>query len=100
GGRTIEAAAPLDLLPLFVRAGSIIPMGPVVQHCGEALDARLEVRVFDGADASFTLYEDENDNYNYERGEYRMTRLAWDDVRRTFAAEPSGRELRVVRVEP
>ena len=64
GGQTIDAAAPLDILPLFVRAGSIIPMGPKVQHASESLDAPIELRLYDGADRRFTFYEDENDNYN------------------------------------
>jgi hypothetical protein len=80
GGRTIEAAAPLDILPLFVRAGSILPMGPIVQHSGEGLEEPLEVRVYGGADDEFTLYEDDNDGYACERGEYRLTKLKWTDA--------------------
>jgi alpha-D-xyloside xylohydrolase len=87
------------VLPLFVRAGSILPMGPIVQHSGEGLDAPLEVRVYGGADGQFTFYEDENDNYNYERGQYRLTRMTWNDATKTFACDPP-RELHVVHVRP
>jgi alpha-D-xyloside xylohydrolase len=99
GGRTIEAAAPLDILPLFVRAGSILPIGPIVQHSGERLDETLEVRVYRGADPEFTLYEDDNDGYGYERGEYRLTKLAWNDAAQKLDSNPP-RRLRVVPVRP
>jgi alpha-D-xyloside xylohydrolase len=99
GGETIEAAAPLDILPLYVRAGSIIPMGPIVQHSGEGLDEPLDVRVYAGADGEFTLYEDDNDGYAYERGDYRLTTLTWKETAARFAADPSpSRRLRVVPV--
>jgi alpha-D-xyloside xylohydrolase len=99
GGRTIEAAAPVEILPLFVRAGSILPMGPIVQHSGEGLYEPLEVRVYRGADGEFTLYEDDNDGYAYERGEYRLTKLAWNDAAEKFDSNPP-RRLRVVPVHP
>jgi alpha-D-xyloside xylohydrolase len=99
GGRIVEAAAPLDILPLFVRAGSILPMGPIVQHSGEGLDEPLEVRVYGGADGEFTLYEDDNDGYGYERGEYRLTKLVWNDAAEKLDSNPP-RRLRVVPVRP
>jgi alpha-D-xyloside xylohydrolase len=79
GGRGIEAAAPLDRIPLYVRAGSIVPMGPEVQYAAENLNAPLELRVYPGADGEFPLYEDENDGYGYERGAYATVEIKWND---------------------
>ena len=79
GGRSIDAAAPLDRIPLYVRAGSIVPMGPEVQYATENLSAPVELRVYPGADGEFTLYEDENDGYAYERGAYATVEIKWDD---------------------
>jgi alpha-D-xyloside xylohydrolase len=79
GGRSIDAAAPLDQIPLYVRAGSIVPMGPEVQYADENLKAPVELRVYPGADGGFTWYEDENDGYGYERGAYATVEIKWDD---------------------
>jgi len=84
GGQTILADAPLEKLPIFVPAGSIIPMGPVVQHTGAATDKPWEVRVYPGADAEFDVYEDAGDGYDYEDGEYAWTTLEWDDATQTL----------------
>ena len=70
GGQTVSAAAPIDRCPLFVKAGSIIPIGPDVQYASEKPWNDIEVRIYGGADADFTLYEDEGDNYNYEKGRH------------------------------
>jgi alpha-D-xyloside xylohydrolase len=88
GGREITVKAPLDTVPLFVRAGSIIPMGPPVQHSCEHLDAPITLRVYDGRDVRIDFYEDENDNYNYERGAYSITPLAWYDAERRLTIGP------------
>ncbi len=71
GGQTVAAAAPLEQMPLFVRAGSIVPLGPSVQFAREKPADPIELRVYRGANGTFTLYEDEGDNYNYERGHPR-----------------------------
>lgn len=84
GGQWIDAAAPLNQLPLFVRAGSIIPMGPDVQYDGEKSWQSLNVRVYPGADGSFTLYEDEGDNYNYETRLYTEIPFQWNEATRTL----------------
>jgi alpha-D-xyloside xylohydrolase len=84
GGRTLQVAAPLERVPLFVRAGSIVPLGPVVQHTGEQTDAPLELRIYPGADATFTLYEDDGETYAYEHGERATCELTWDDAARTL----------------
>ncbi len=84
GGTTITTAAPLDRIPLFVRAGSIIPMGPDVQYAAEKPADPIELRVYRGADGSFTLYEDENDGYNYEKGVSATIPISWNEALRTL----------------
>ncbi len=79
GGTTVETDAPLDRIPVFTRAGSIVPMGPLRMHAGEAPDAPLELHVYPGRDATFVLYEDEGDGYGYEHGEFVTVELAWDE---------------------
>lgn len=84
GGQTIQADAPISHLPLFVRCGSIVPMMPVQQYTSEQTDAPYEIRVYPGADASFTLYEDSGDGYDYEQGAYATVEMQWDDSKKTL----------------
>jgi alpha-D-xyloside xylohydrolase len=84
GGQTINAAAPIETIPLFVRAGSIIPLGPYLQYATEKPADPIEIRIYTGADAKFVLYEDENDNYNYESGKYSTIALDWDEAEKIF----------------
>ena len=84
GPRTIDASAPLERLPLFVRAGSIVPMGPEKEWSNEKPEDPIELRVYRGADGDFTLYEDENDGYNYEKGVYATIPFHWDDAKQTL----------------
>ena len=84
GGKRIEADAPLAKLPLYVRAGSIIPMGPTMQWSTEKPADPIEIRVYPGADGDFTFYEDENDNYDYAKGQHATIQLHWDDAARTL----------------
>jgi alpha-D-xyloside xylohydrolase len=79
GGRTITADAPVSKIPLLIKEGSIIPMGPFVQYSDEKKPDSIEIRIYPGADAKFILYEDENDNYNYEKGVYSTIPFYWDD---------------------
>lgn len=74
----------LNRIPLFVRAGSVVPVGPDVQYSGEKAWDELTVCIYPGADGSFTLYEDEFDNYNYEKGAYTEIPMTWDDSSRTL----------------
>ncbi len=78
GARTIQAEAPLGVMPLFVKAGSIIPMGPDVQNARQNADP-IELRIYRGADGTFTLYEDEGDTYHYEKKVYATIPLHWDN---------------------
>ena len=84
GGKTISAAAPLSKSPLYIKAGSILPLGPDVQYANENKFDNLDIVVYPGADATFTLYEDEGDNYNYEKGEYSTIQLKWNDRSKTL----------------
>ncbi|MFB5662668.1 TIM-barrel domain-containing protein [Alteribacillus sp. HJP-4] len=87
GNKTIDADADLSTMPLFVRAGAIVPTGPEVQHTGEQPDAILSINIYPGADGNFTLYEDEGDNYSYENGEYSTINMSWDDAQRVLVME-------------
>lgn len=84
GGVTIVAQADLETLPLYVRAGSIVPLGPDVQYTDEQPEAVTRLKVYGGKDAAFTLYEDEGDNYNYETGSYAMIELSWCEADRSL----------------
>jgi alpha-D-xyloside xylohydrolase len=79
GGNKVTADAPLSKIPLYVKAGSIVPMGPNIQYATESIDP-LEIRVYKGANGTFTLYEDEGDTYNYENGKYSTITFTWDDT--------------------
>jgi alpha-D-xyloside xylohydrolase len=84
GAHEITAEAPLDRLPLYIRAGSIVPLGPDLEWSTQKPADPIEVRVYRGADGAFTLYEDENDNYNYEKGAYATIAFQWDDAKQTL----------------
>jgi alpha-D-xyloside xylohydrolase len=107
GGQTITSAAPIEKIPLLVKAGSIIPMGPFVQYAAEKPSAPIELRIYPGADGSFTFYEDENDNYNYEKGIFSTVTFSWNDAKRqltigkrqgSFPGMPEKRSFQIVIV--
>jgi alpha-D-xyloside xylohydrolase len=81
GGQEIRANAALETMPLFVKAGSIVPMGQFVQFASERPNALLEIRVYPGANGSFNLYEDEGETYNYEKGNFSIIAFYWDDAK-------------------
>ena len=82
GGKSVTLTTSLDRVPMFVRAGSILPLGPEMQYVGEKSWDNLEIRVYPGADGSFVLYEDEGDSYNYERGVCSTITFKWNDKAR------------------
>ena len=84
GGKKATFDAPIDKIPLLVKAGSIIPMGPFLQYSTEKPADPLELRIYTGANGHFSLYEDENDNYNYEKGVYSTIDFTWDDASRSL----------------
>lgn len=93
GGQTINREVPIDIMPIYVRAGSIIPWGPAVQYAAEKRWDNLEIRIYPGADGTFTLYEDENDNYNYEKGFYSTITFRWNDATRTLSIDERKRKF-------
>jgi alpha-D-xyloside xylohydrolase len=109
GGRTVSRACPLDILPLYVRAGSIVPFGPDVQYATEKPAAPYEIRIYPGANAKFTIYEDDNETYNYEKGQRATYELSWNEATRTlsigarqgsFPGMVAKRQLNVVPAAP
>lgn len=79
GGKWIIADAPISKIPLYIKAGSILPFGPAIQYATENIGKLIEIRVYKGADGIFELYEDENDNYNYEKGQFSIIPFIWND---------------------
>jgi len=73
-------------MPLYIKAGSIIPMGPFIQYATEKIDP-IEIRIYPGADGEFKLYEDECDNYNYEKGIYSLISFHWNDSLKTLTIQ-------------
>jgi alpha-glucosidase/alpha-D-xyloside xylohydrolase len=85
GGREARKAVDLSTMPLYVRAGSIIPMGPVKQYTAEKVDGPLTLVIYPGASATFALYEDDGATFNYRRGEFMRIEMTWNDSRRSLA---------------
>ena len=83
GGVEVNQAAPIDRIPLNLRAGSILPLGPAIEYSGQAADP-IELRIYPGANGDFNLYEDEGDSYRYEQGAHSIIPLHWDDAARTL----------------
>jgi alpha-D-xyloside xylohydrolase len=88
GGQKVNKATPIDIIPLYVKAGSIIPFGPKVQYATEKKWDNLEIRVYPGTDGKFVLYEDENDNYNYEKGAFSTIEFQWNDKEKKLTICP------------
>jgi alpha-D-xyloside xylohydrolase len=92
GGQTMKKETPLDIIPLYVKAGSILPVGPKVQYATEKKWDNLEIRIYQEADGEFNLFEDENDNYNYEKGIYSTIKFSWSDKNGTLTIDkPKGK---------
>jgi alpha-D-xyloside xylohydrolase len=109
GDRHVQAEAPLDRIPLYVKAGSIVPLGPEVEYAEQSPDAPIELRIYRGADGTFDLYNDEGDSYNYEKGAHAVIPIRWDDASATltlgartgsYPGMPQRRVFRVVLVGP
>lgn len=105
GGQTIRAAAPLDTIPLYVRSGSIVPVGPDITYADEQPNAPLDLHIYPGQDGSFTLYDDEGDNYNYEQGQFATIQISWHEADRRltlhqrqgdYPGMPGSREFRII----
>jgi alpha-D-xyloside xylohydrolase len=104
GGQTLQAAAPLARMPVFVRAGSIVPTGPVLQYVDEQPEAPLTVVVYTGVDGKFSLYEDDGKGYGYEKGEFSRIPLSWNErmgelsIGAREGSYPGMQERRTIRV--
>jgi alpha-D-xyloside xylohydrolase len=84
GGSSVMASTPLDSIPVHVRAGSILPLGPELQYTGEKPADPITLMVYAGANGSFTLYEDDGQSYSYEKGELSRIPITWDDAGKTL----------------
>lgn len=109
GGQEIRASAPLDRMPLYVRAGSILPLGPDIEYANEKPEGPIELRVYTGADGAFELYADEGDNYSYEKGVHTTIPIKWNNASRTltigdrmgtYPGMPSEIQFRIIWVSP
>ena len=109
GGRSRSIPAPYERMPLFVRAGSIIPFGPEIEWTGQKPDDDICLYIYAGADAHFDLYEDDGESYAYERGAYSVISISWDDAKRELTFSPrkgsfpgmlESRRFRIVVVDP
>lgn len=109
GGQTVTADTPVDIVPLYVKSGSIVPFGPKVQYSTEKKWDNLEIRIYPGSDGEFLLYEDENDNYNYEKGIYSTIKFNWNEVEKTltinerkgnFSGMLKSRKFSIILVKP
>jgi alpha-D-xyloside xylohydrolase len=108
GGQEIEADAPLERMPLFVRAGSILPLGPQIEYAAQDRNGPIELRIYRGANGKFDLYEDAGDGYEYQKGEHSIVPIRWDDGDSTltigaregsFPAMAEQRTFRIVLVK-
>jgi alpha-D-xyloside xylohydrolase len=108
GSQEIEAEAPLERLPLYVRAGSIIPLGPEIEYAAQDPEGPLELRIYRGADGNFDLYEDAGDGYAYEKGQHSIIPVRWNDSAGmltigeragSFPGMVSKREFRIIFVK-
>jgi alpha-D-xyloside xylohydrolase len=88
GGQTVDANAPIDQMPIYVRAGSVVPMGPFLQYSNEKPEDPIELRIYPGANGDFNLYEDDGTTYDYEKGAYATIKLHWDDQAHVLTIGP------------
>lgn len=109
GGNTLKVSAPYEEIPLFARSGAIIPFGPAIQYTDQKQADEINLYVYAGSDGEFTLYEDENLNYNYEKGKYAMIPFSYDnaggvltigDRKGEFPGMLQTRKFNVIKVSP
>ncbi len=109
GDDRLDAPAPISRIPLYVRAGSILPMGPEMEYADQQPDAPLDLRIYPGADSHFVLYEDQGDTYNYEKGERATIPIDWNDATQaltlgarsgSYPGMPAQRTFNIIFVRP
>lgn len=95
GGREVSQPVDLKTMPLYVKAGAVVPFGPVKQYTMEAVDEPLTLRVYPGADGSFALYEDDGESFRYEQGDFTRIHCEWNDGERRLIlrGDPQGRSV-------
>ena len=89
GGRNVDIQAEIDRIPVFVRAGAIIPMEQQLQYAQETVDTALEIHIYPGCAGKYELYEDAGDDYEYEAGYYNLISMSWDDEKQELAVGSS-----------
>jgi len=102
GGKTVLKQVDLSVMPLYVRAGAIIPFDPVRQYTEQPVDAPTTLRIYRGADGNFILYDDDGISQDYLQGEFALTRCLWDDTEGVLTIEPGGKKKglpRTFRIE-
>jgi alpha-glucosidase (family GH31 glycosyl hydrolase) len=107
GGREVTRAVDLETIPLYIRAGAILPLGPVKQYAEERVDQPLSVSIYPGSDGSFLLYEDDGKTFDYRKGEWMGTQMDWNNARRVLTLRlaegsrmlPPGRRRIQVKLE-
>ena len=101
GGREISREVNLEIIPIYVRAGSILPLGPIKQYTAEKVNGPLSISIYPGADDTFLLYEDDGTTFNYRRGEWMGTQMMWNDAQQSLAIDlaPGSRMLPRVRTD-
>ena len=108
GGKRVTKLTPLSIMPLYIRAGSILPMGPEVQYAAEKPNAPVELRIYPGHDGVLRLYEDDGKTYDYEKKQYSWISMEWNDATKTlslgsregsFPEQPATRSFNVVIVD-
>jgi alpha-glucosidase/alpha-D-xyloside xylohydrolase len=104
GGEEVTRPVDLETIPLYVRAGAIVPLGPLKQYTAEKVEGPLDISIYPGADGSFLLYEDDGSSFNYRQGEWLGMQMAWNDARKTLTLRlaagskmmpPARRDLRL-----
>lgn len=100
GGQWIEVETPIDRLPLYVKAGSIIPTSDIVEYSAAQTGKPITVWIYPGADASFTLYRDAGDGYDFEKGDYNLTTLTWNDKRKKLKVNGKYIKMRTQIITP
>jgi alpha-glucosidase (family GH31 glycosyl hydrolase) len=101
GGKQISRGVDLETIPLYIRGGAIVPLGPAKQHVGEKLDLPLSITIYPGADGSFLLYEDDGKSFDHRRGDWMGVQMTWSDRARVFMLRlAQGSRMRAPMVRP
>jgi alpha-glucosidase/alpha-D-xyloside xylohydrolase len=92
GGRSVKRAVDLATMPIYVRAGAIVPVDPIRQYTGQKVDEPMTLKIYRGANGNYTLYDDDGISLNYLEGDSAQTRFKWDDAARRLSIEPASKQ--------